>query len=231
MSNHGDVAQGGRDRAFAAALQTLKQDGCSLLVVGSAPDSTYQTVCRQMLGDPTYATRRRLFVATDRDVATACNLLSTTVRQDPSTVRVLAFKSGARSTTAQSPQPSSVPVDYVDGTTLTDLGVAISEAIAEFEALADLDPAELRVCVDSLTPLVEHDRETLFRFLDLLNSRIRSVSGMGHVHLPVDRETELVHLLEPLFDAVVELRVKDSQPQQRWYITDADIQSGWITKE
>lgn len=235
MSHQGETTPGGgNDQTFAAALQSLKQDGCTLLVVGTAPDFVSESVCQDMLGDSSFSTRRRLIVATDGDLSDACARLSTTGDHvDPTTVQVLSFHSTARTATTQSPpQPTAVPVDHVSGSTLTDLGIAVSEAITEFEAQeSDLDPAELRVCLDSLTPLADYDRKTLFQFLDLLNSRIRRASGMGHMHLPIERDTELVHLLEPLFDAVVELRVKNDQPQQRWHIPDADIQSGWITKE
>jgi hypothetical protein len=149
-------------------------------------------------------------------------------------MKVLSFRSEARTATTQSPSQPPQPqvrVDHVGGSDLTDLGIAVSEAITEFEAQGTLDPAELRVCFDSLTPLVDRDRERLFQFLDLLNGRIRRASGMGHMHLPMDRESELVHLLEPLFDAVIELRVKDNEPQQRWYLPDEDIQSGWISRQ
>lgn len=217
---------------FPSVLQKLKQQGCSLLVVGKAPDSVYKAASRQMLGAATHLTRRRLFIATDRDVSTAQRLLSTLDPQlDPTTGKILSFDSESRQVAVQSEPPQTqVPVEHVEGSDLTTLGIAISETIAEFEE-QELGPAELRVCLDSLTPLVERDRETLFQFLDLLNSRIRSVSGMAHMHLPVDRDSEIVHLLEPLFDVLIELRVKDNEPQQRWYITDQDVCSEWFTQE
>lgn len=236
MSHQGETQTptGGTDDAFASALHSLKQDGCALLVVGTPPDFAFESVCQQMLGDPTYSTRRRLVVATDKDVTDACTRLQTIASQDSATAKVLSFRSEARTATTQSPsQPAQphVPVEHVPGSSLSELGIAVSEAIAEFEADASLDPAELRVCVDSLTPLVDRDREQLFQFLDLLNERIRRASGMGHMHLPINRESELVHLLEPVFDAVIELRVQDNTPQQRWYLPDEDLQSGWIVRE
>ena len=235
MTDSGEMktAVDARKRAFVSALQTLKQQGCSLLVVGTAPDFVHEAVCREMLGDSTTQTRRRLIVTTDREVSIACTLLSTAAQQlDPTTVKVLSFNGATRSTTAHAPPPETqIPINHVAGTTLTDLGIAISDAIAEFEAQApDLAPAELRVCLDSLTPLIDYGRETVFQFLDLLNGRIRHASGMGHVHLPVERDSELVHLLAPVFDAVVELRVQENEPQQRWHLTEADLSSGWMTQ-
>ncbi|WP_390204578.1 DUF7504 family protein [Halocatena marina] len=52
---------------------------------------------------------------------------------------------------------------------------------------------------------------------------------MMHVHLPVARDSELASLFEPLVDAVVELRVADGTPQQRWHLTDAAIPSDWTS--
>lgn len=235
MSQREDVnPRGGEtNRAFVSALHSLKQKGCSLLVVGAVTDSVSTTVCQSMLGDSDFSTRRRLFVATDREAATACDLLPTAVQNpDPGRVKVVSFSGAIRhaTTQSQSPQPQ-VPVERVPRSELSDLGIVISEAIADFEAQAGtLAPAEVRVCLDSLTPLVEYDHERLFQFLDLLNGRIRDVGGMAHMHLQVDRDSEIVHLLEPLFDAVVELREHNGEPEQRWYLQDSDLRSGWISR-
>lgn len=53
---------------------------------------------------------------------------------------------------------------------------------------------------------------------------------MGHMHLPVDYDSNIVHLLKPLFDAVVELREKDGEPQQRWHLLESDLRTGWISR-
>jgi hypothetical protein len=112
---------------------------------------------------------------------------------------------------------------------LDELGVAISRSIAEFEAASDgLAPAELRVAFDCLPSLTERlDDEPLFRFLHLLNAQVRSVDGMIHVWLPQPRTARLVRLFEPLFDAVVELRV-NGMLTQRWEFRDSDVSSDWF---
>ena len=43
---------------------------------------------------------------------------------------------------------------------------------------------------------------------------------MGHYHLPVAPDAEVIRLIEPLFDAVIQLRVDANGPQQRWKLTD-----------
>lgn len=226
-----NCGKGRKKGEFASTLQQLKQNGCTLLVVGRVPDFVYKAVCRKVMGDSTHAMRRRLFIATDREVATACTLLSTVVSQvDPTTVQVLSVASETRhATTPAQPSQTAIPIDHITGTDLADLGIAISEAIADFEDQG-LAPAELRVCLDSLAPLVDRgDRDTLFRFLDLLNTRIRGVGGMGQVYLDVERDRELVYLLESVFDAVIELRMRDGDPEQRWHLTETDITSEWLS--
>jgi hypothetical protein len=124
--------------------------------------------------------------------------------------------------------PDDVTVT-VEGS-ITDLGVAIGTAIREFDAVAgDLDPAELRVAFDCVATLLsEYDRQTVFRFLHLLANDVRTVEGMGHVRVPESLDSEIVRLLAPLFDAVVELRLDGREPQQRWHFRDADLTSEWL---
>ncbi|MFD1684951.1 DUF7504 family protein [Halobellus litoreus] len=116
---------------------------------------------------------------------------------------------------------------------IAELGVEIGTAIREFDAVAGgLDPAELRVALDCVAPLLsEYDRRTVFRFLHVLANDIRSVGGMGHVRVPEPLESEIVRLLAPLFDAVVELRLDGREPQQRWHLRDADLSSEWLPIE
>ncbi|WP_458210438.1 DUF7504 family protein [Haladaptatus sp. NG-SE-30] len=108
-------------------------------------------------------------------------------------------------------------------------GVAISEAIDAFDADADgLAPAELRLCFDSLIPLLSIDEKLLFRFLHILIGRLKSANGMGHFHLPRAHTNAAVLRLESLFDAVVELRLESGQLQQRWHSHDRETTTDWL---
>ena len=113
------------------------------------------------------------------------------------------------------------------------LGVEISTAIDQLNSIAGgLEAAELRVAFDCATSLLaEYDESAVFRFLHVLANDIRRVEGMGHVRLTKPYGAEIVALLEPLFDAVVELRLDGTVPQQRWHFRDSDVTSEWLAVE
>ena len=119
--------------------------------------------------------------------------------------------------------------EHVDGD-LRDLGTAVEEIVESFEANAgDLSPAELRLCFDSVTPLVAgNDYRDVRRFLLGLTETVERVDGMAHYHLPADYDSETVETLEPLFDAVVEVRRDEGELEQRWHLRDPDITTDWL---
>jgi hypothetical protein len=124
-----------------------------------------------------------------------------------------------------------VATTHVDGS-IGELGAAVVESVEAFDTAAGgLDPAQLRVAFDCVPSLVDrYDEETLFRFLALLTSHVRMESGMIHVWLPQPRSARQVRLFEPLFDAVVELKVNDTLTQ-RWEFRDSDVTSDWFEFE
>lgn len=206
---------------FAQALGTLKQEGSNILLVGERSTDAQLSACHRLLGEDRRDSRYRLFVLTDDSGCSSCH----DGRDGRTRTRVI------RRGTENDPS-SAVQADSVVGTELLGaLGTEVVETVDEFEDEVDgLDPSELRVCVDSLAPLLtEHDRQNVFRFLHMLTSRIRQADGMGHFHLPVDRDHDSVRLFEPLFDAVVEVRTRNGGTEQRWHLRDQRTSSDWIT--
>jgi hypothetical protein len=58
--------------------------------------------------------------------------------------------------------------------------------------------------------------------------RVRDIQGMGHVHLNGSTDHPLFGHVEPLVDAVVEVRVpKTREPEQRWYIPEYGY-TNWV---
>lgn len=229
-------AEGGTDAAEAAAftraLAALKRRGSNLLLVGAAGEPQL-AACSHLLGDAVEP-RRRLFVFTDAGDGIGSRLPESARRRDAVTViRRRSLTRGAteaNGTTTEADGAMPVPERTVEDDRLAALGDAIVDAIVEFdEVTAGLAPAELRVCVDSLRPLLsDHSEETLFRFLHVLTGEIRRVNGMGHFHLPIERDERPVRLLSPLFDAVVEVEGSDGGMKQRWHLRDGDLTTDWL---
>lgn len=223
----------GPDDAFIEELSRLKRRGASVLVVGSARASQQAETCRRLLGHATDRPRRRVLVSTTGESAPIESLVDETPSDSHRIVRHEIDVRSASASAASSdhgPAPSiDVPVTTTE--TLADLGIEISSAIESFETAADgLEPAELRIGVDSLLPLLEtYGTERVFRFIHLTNGRVRKSDGMIHYRLPVERENEVVAVLAPLFDVVVELRTHNGVCQERWALKSESLCSGWIS--
>lgn len=200
--------------AFSQALATLKRTGSNVIVVGAGGADPHEAVCRRLVGAD--APRSRLVVRTDPEGT--CGWLPPV--EGDGTTRVVSHGEPA--------------CDHGATVVESDLLGPLGQSVAgELDALAaehdGLEPAELRVCVDSLGPLfAEHDPETVFRLVHVVTARVRDVQGMGHFHIRVDGDDDHVKLLEPLFDAVVEVRAEDGVAEHRWRLLDQDIDSQWI---
>jgi hypothetical protein len=204
---------------FSQALAALKRDGCNVLLVGDAPERANRRACRRLLGEGANDPRRKLFVFTDP--TDARERLSV---DDGRRTRVLLQHDG------DAPDDPPARTTVVDGRRLSVLCREFVAVVDEFEAEGDgLAPGELRVCVDSLRPLLhDYASENAFRLLHMLSTRVREANGLGHYHLPLAPDADAVNLLEPLFDAVVEVRVDDGSPEHRWYLRESELSSDWI---
>ncbi|MFC6990520.1 hypothetical protein ACFQH3_01190 [Haladaptatus sp. GCM10025707] len=209
--------------AFGRALSRLKQSGSTVLVTGSVPRAAFTAVSRQMLGDPGLS-RRRLFVLTDATAESVDARLP--VAADPGQTRIIEHCTFLRGATATANTTDGTH-QYVYSDDLADLISATFEAIADLEVGAE--PAELRVCIDSLTPLVEyHGRKATFAALHALCWRVRHARALGHAYLQTDDPTE-VELYTELFDAHIELRDRAGTFQQRWHLRDENVTTDWLT--
>ncbi|WP_120242826.1 DUF7504 family protein [Halopiger aswanensis] len=227
----GEYASGGETRAaFLRTLPALKRDGSNVLVVGEDVTAVHEVACRQLCGcgdgnhddgneSVTGRSRYRVLV-TDR---------ADRPSHDPApdgTVRWIEYAPDADG------EPSVDDTQYAGcSDRLEALGLEIIETIDELDAAADgLSPAELRVCIDSPMPLLRrYGAERVFRLLHMTTAAIEHVNGMGHVHLPLARTHETVALLEPLFDAVVELRERAGSYEQRWRLREQRTRTEWLS--
>lgn len=211
--------------AFKRALVTLKRRGSTILVVGPRGSDAHVAACSRLLGED--VPRRRLFVFTD--CAHGLDGRLSPSERDDSTVRVIDCASATRSAAVAAPSDVAPSHETVSLEDLAMLGNAINRVIANFEHRSGgLGPSELRVCVDSLRPLLaRHGDREVFRFLHALTDGIRNARGMGHFHLPVAKDDGTARLIEPLFDAVVEVR-SHPNPEQRWHLRSRNITTDWL---
>lgn len=221
---------------FSRILSNLKRQGSTLLVIGSVPQTVYTSCCRRMMGDTAAHIRYRLFVFTDKEPSSIPprdpELTSPT---DSEKVKVINHMVNPRSTTNASMHPDQQDdfIVNVDSTDLKTLRTRITDAIAGFQQdSGGLDPAQLRLCFDSLLSILsDYEDEDILRLLYQLRNHIREVSGMGHFHLPVECGSGKVDFIVPVFDAVVELRLRDEQLEERWHIPEKEGSSNWITRD
>lgn len=231
------VSDGNGGSEFARRLTTLKREGGNVLVVGPVSRSVHASMGRRLLGETT-GDRRRLLVASGSDPSPE-ERLPADVSRDPEHLQVLDHDPLMRSAASADPGDATGPFDptgdrpgsetrqVVEGN-LGDLGATITETIDTFEAIGgESGPGELRLCLDGLDVLVaEYGRSAVFGFLHLLTERVRRAGGLAHYHLPVDPDDPLVGMLGSLFDAVVELRIPNGHPEQRW--TFDGVTSEWL---
>lgn len=216
---------------FAERLDTLKRSGCNLLVVGAGHQSPRTDVCRRLLASGGNEPRRRILVTTDTSGRSVEAYLPAVEANPGGTpAKLIDVQTPTRTSIAATPNvPTGVEYSTVQSGDLSSLGIEIHEAIEAFDAQGTLNPAELRLCFDSLTPIVEAESiQTIFRFLHLVTGCVNRVNGMGHYHLPVARHAEIVRILEPLFDGIVELRTNQGESEQRWHLVEEDVVTSWI---
>ncbi|WP_338005341.1 DUF7504 family protein [Natronoglomus mannanivorans] len=252
--------------AIGSTLTRLKRTGGNVLLTGSVPDALVDVASAKLLGNPD-ADRRHCVALLDRDVDVVDRRLP---RMDAPT-RVVTHETIARSsavassavdvdtdTSADNDAPTDTdpetdatrnPASVIDRTPVTGDFEGVREAIETMlsESVSDqtdLEPSSLRLCVDSLRPILEeashdagpgsdsddertHDTDAI-AFLEPLCEAVRDVSALAHYVLPVDRTSPAVERIESLFDATVELRVDGTTAQQRWHLHESSYTTEWF---
>ncbi|RQG98851.1 DUF7504 family protein [Natrarchaeobius oligotrophus] len=215
--------------ATGSTLERLELTGCNVLLVGAVPDAVSDRASARLLGTAD-GSRDRIVGLLDRSTETAFGRLSRAGRSDRP-ARVIQHGTVARSTAGASSSagPSAlegVPaprVEHVDGDLESTLA-AVEAAIEDAE-----DASDLRLCLDSLRPLLErYDGDRSRSLLEPVCRSVRNRGGVGHYVLPVDRTADRVAELESLFDATVELDVDGTEPVQRWHLNASDHVTDWF---
>lgn len=227
MGIEGSSASGTRNVGFAERLSELKSRGSAVLVTGADTAEAHVDLCGRMFGDHSVESRRRVLVITDGTVTHGHRMLPESGAVPATTVVPASVTRGTASATTAL---QGAEVVEPEGDSLGHLGLAITEAIEHIESChAPLTTSELRLGVDSVAPLLDaHGEQRVFEFLAVVTRYLTSLDALGHAHLPLHRDAYVARLLAPLFDVVVEVRIRDGQPQQRWHLDDETITSRWL---
>lgn len=188
-----------RSSVLPGALAGIKRRGGRLLAVGDAAGQ--RAVCNRLFGDES-ADRTQVRVQSSGDEHD-CQCSS-----DEGDVVALEANPNSK-------DRLSVLADVI-------------VAAVDRRAACGLDPAELRVCLGPLDPLLfSADVDRVSRFLETVLDRVRRERGIVHAHYAGPVDTATVHRLERRFDARIEVQ-SQPDPRQRWYLTDANVTSNWL---
>lgn len=218
--------------AFRDALAELKAGGCNLLVTGEVGADVTDAMSGRLLGASDQS-RKRVVVLADRTAEDADRVLPEGVSPDDPDVAVVDHSLSTRGATAAgsnaAPTPRPDPHDG-DAASSERLRREVATTLVDIETAAGgFDPAELRLSLVTLQPLVDRDGvDAVERLVRGVRAHVAGVSGMAHYHLPVADDAAAVERLAPLFDARIELRVESGLgPEQRWHLPDRGT-SPWI---
>lgn len=226
---------------FLGLLNELKSTGCNLLVVGDAPRHLFTRASSRMLGDAD-AVRYRVLATTDATAQSIAERLpdpAESPRSLSETTHVLNHAGGLRSITSATgantpPKLSGIRETRIADPELAGLQAALVGAIEDFTDEADdIRPADIRVSIDSLEPLLDsYGEDVVRRCLRLVGGHVRDHDAMAHYVLPKPFESDAVQQLADDVDAIVEIRLigspeGDQHAEQRWHVPGRGLKVGW----
>lgn len=227
---------------FLDVLRKLKADGCNLLVVGDAPRRLFTEASASLLGGPDEL-RYRLLAVTDASPQSVVERLPDPGEVTGSfaeTTEIINHASPPRSVAEAGGQVEAPPLGELSERRVVDPKIAglqaeFAESMATFDQRArGLDPAQMRVGIDSLGALFEHyDEDVVRRCLQVVTGYVSDYDAMGHYVLMDPYDCERVRSLADSFDAVVEVRPVDPEKhghdaEERWHVSEYDLTTDWF---
>ncbi|NEU59143.1 hypothetical protein [Halorussus sp. MSC15.2] len=227
---------------FLTLLQQLKVGGCNLLVVGDPARSVFTRCSEYLFGDDD-ALRQRIFAVTDAPPESIVDRLpdpTAAPRPISDTTTVLNHAGPPRSVTAATNLNTEPALTGVTEVQIADpqLQGLQSNLIETIETTAwennPIRPSEIRVGLDSLTPLIDHYPISVVKqFLQTTSTTVTQHDAMAHYILMKPYDHNLVQELSSEFDAVIELRSVDPEPngyeaEQRWHVPSTGLTMDWL---
>jgi hypothetical protein len=212
-------------------LSQLKHNGGNILVVGDVPDDVFTTARSFLLGEPK-PTQHDLFALLDQSPA---GLQQPIAPAQPASgaVEVLDYQTPVRSArTSDSPaarQTHNPKITRVAGE-LSDLQTALIQTLARHDYDSDSpDGTDLRLSIETLRPILADADTDVATFVQPIQQTVKAVGAVGYYVLPVDRHASQIQELEADFDAVIELRIGSSGPEQRWRLRNTGYTTRWFS--
>lgn len=172
---------------------TAKRPRSVLLLEDGGSDATNR-LCGELLAVEDPESTRLLFVTFVDPPAARLDVWDAAADERPAEVAAVGME-GIGPTGADGVDVRTIG----DPGNLTRLGVAITEALAEFEGDGPV------VCFHSLSVLLQYaPLEQVFQFLSVLNSHLDAADAVAHFHFdPATHDERTLATLRPLFDEVV----------------------------
>lgn len=208
-ADRGTQPSGGGDSLVSdsksAALLELIDDASNVLVLGPAASTVEYDLCTTLCETEAYP-RRRVLVTTTQSADERLNALRSFDSESYDETAVIAVGDRVRSSGNGDPSSHALGGETVtietinDPRDLTRLGLLINKHLGDPD---DGPPPVL--CFHTLSTLLQFaEVEKVFRFLHVLQGRVRSGSARAHYHLdPTDHPDEVVNTLRPIFDFTV----------------------------
>lgn len=192
------------DASKITALVELIEDASNVLVVGPENIPMAHDLCSQLCDAGSNGPRRRLLISTDQTAEERMNSLRPYTDQPFDETFFIVVGEQARDTdgrgsSTQELEGENVVIETLhDSRDLTRLGVLINKYLGRTEP----PPT---VCFHTLTELLQFvGVQKLFRFLHVLQGRVRSVDARAHYQIdPRSIDEQTISTLKPLFDFTI----------------------------
>lgn len=200
------------DASKAEALIELIDDASNVLLVGPAGLPVEHDICSKLCDVDTNGKRRRLLITTEQSADERLDALRPYTDEPFDETTIIVVGDQVRSNDSSEPSAQQVGDETVviealhDPMDLTRLGVLINKYMGEGER----PPV---ICFHTLNGILQFvGIEKMFRFLHILQARVRSVGGQAHYQIdPESVEDQAVSTLRSLFDFTI------------WYDEDGSI--------
>lgn len=200
------------DASKAEALVELIEGASNVLLVGPTGVPVEHDICSQLCDIDTDGQRRRLLITTEQSADERLDALRPYTDEPFDETTIIVVGDQVRSNDSSDPSTQQIGEETVviealhDPMDLTRLGVLINKYLGK-------DETPPVICFHTLNGILQFvGIEKMFRFLHILQARVRSVGAQAHYQIdPGSVEEQSVSTLRSLFDFTI------------WYDEDGSI--------